>query len=107
MDVNGSHRRVSRLSKWITAPEGWMGAESQQLSPLTLLLVLVGPGLLAFAVMQALFGLWAGIASFLILELGVLALVRRDYARKKAAEEGRRADTPEGDARKDQETDPE
>ncbi|MDI3213546.1 hypothetical protein [Arthrobacter sp. AL12] len=107
MDVSGPHRRVGRFGKWITAPEGWMGAESQQLSPLTLLLVLVGPGFLAFAFVQALFGLWAGIASFLILELGVLALVRRDYARKKAEEEGPRADTPDGDARKDQETDPE
>jgi len=78
-----------------------MGAESQQLSPFTLLLVLVGPGFLAFAVVQALFGLWAGIASFLVLELGVLALVRRGYARKKAEEEGHTADTPGRDARKD------
>jgi hypothetical protein len=72
-----------------------MGAESQQLSPLTLLLVLVGPGLLAFFIVEAFFGLWAGIASLLILELGVLALVRRDYARKKAAEGKRIVSTSE------------
>lgn len=67
-------------------PEGWMGAESQQLSPLTLLLVLIGPGFLAFGFVQAFFGTWAGLVAFLGLELTVLAMVRRDYARKKAEE---------------------
>ena len=68
------------------------GAESQQLSPLTLLLVVIGPGFLAFILVAALFGTWAGLVAFLILELGVLVLVRRDYARKKA-EKGPQADT--------------
>jgi hypothetical protein len=79
-----------------------MSAESQQLSSLTILLVLVGPGFLAFAFIQPLFGFWAGIASFLVLELGVLAPVRRDYARKKA-EEGRRPENPNGDDGQDPE----
>lgn len=93
MEPRGADRKKGRVNKWATTPEGWMNAESQQLSPLTLLLVLIGTGFLAFIFVQALFGTWAGIVAFLILELGVLALVQRDYARKKA-EEGLQAGTP-------------
>lgn len=93
MEPHGAKRKKGRVSKWATTPEGWMGAESQQLSPLTLLLVLIGPGFLAFGLIQAFFGTLAGLVAFLSLELAVLAMVRRDYARKKA-EEAPKADTP-------------
>lgn len=103
MEPPGADPKKGGVSKWVTMPEGWMGAESEQLSPLTLLLVLIGPGFFAFILVQALFGTWAGLVAFLILELGVLALVRRDYARKKV-EEGPQADTPSKGAN-DRETD--
>lgn len=103
MEHHGADRKKGRVSSWVTQPAGWIGAESQQLSPLTLLLFLIGPGFLAFIIVQAFFGTWAGLVAFLILELGVLALVRRDYARKKA-QEGPQADTP-GKEANDQETD--
>ena len=93
MKHDGANRKKGRLNKWATTPRGWMGAESQHLSPMTIMLVLVGPGFMAFVVVEALLGFWAGLMSFLVLELGVLALIRRDYTRNKA-EEGPRAETP-------------
>ncbi|WP_258802364.1 hypothetical protein [Pseudarthrobacter sp. NS4] len=58
-----------------------MAAQSQNLSPSTLILVVFGPGLLAFFVVQTMFGYWPSVAAFVVLEAGVLLLIRQDYRR--------------------------
>lgn len=64
---------------------GWMNAQSQDLSIRTLALVTAGPGLAAYLAAEAKIGYWAAFGIFVVLQAGAIALVRRDYRRKRAA----------------------
>jgi hypothetical protein len=78
-----------RRGNWMNSPPDWMTLESQKLSPLTLVLLAAGPGLLALVAVQAKWGYWPAVVAFVVLEAGVLALIRRDYRRRKSAEDAR------------------
>ncbi|MEV7571546.1 hypothetical protein AB0P28_00455 [Pseudarthrobacter sp. NPDC089323] len=73
-----------RIRRWSNTPPDWMGAQAQDLSPLTLILAAFGPGVLAFVVVQTGAGHWTAAVTFVILEAGALLLVRRDYLRRKS-----------------------
>lgn len=62
----------------------WMNAQSQDLSILTLVLVAAAPGLAAYLAAEAQAGYWAALVIFVVLQAAAIALVRRDYRRKRA-----------------------
>jgi hypothetical protein len=75
-----------RIRRWSNIAPDWMESQTQDLSPLTLILAAFGPGVLAFAVVQTGAGYWTAAVAFVILEAAALLLVRRDYLRRKSAE---------------------
>ena len=81
----------------VYTPPDWMAASSQVLSPVTILVVALGPGLVAFVAVQAMLGYWVALGAFFILEAVVLVLVRRDFLRRKRTRSG----PSSGDVRKD------
>lgn len=78
-----------RIRRWANTSPDWTGTQSQDLSPLTLILAAFGPGVLAFVAVQTGAGYWTAVVAFVILEAAALSLVRRDYLRRKSAEDTR------------------
>ena len=76
-----------RIRRWSNIAPDWMESQTQDLSPLTLILAAFGPGVLAFVVVQTVAGYWTAAVAFVILEAAALLLVRRDYLRRKSAED--------------------
>lgn len=71
----------------------WMHAQSQDLSILTLVLAAAVPGLAAFVATQAKVGYWPGVVIFVVLQAAAIALVRRDYRRRKAVDDSETSET--------------